>query len=169
MLAKILTIVGVVMLMGTGCGDESSKSDDAGTNAQQDATSNNNGNDSGVDSGTSQTSACPASYFTNTGCTSFTDKTQESVVTISFGVNNAHVYSPKCVKIKKGSTVKFSGTFASHPLRANCQAATTITNTGTGSNKDFVFNTVGDYGYYCNFHGSASDGTAMAGMIQVVE
>src|SRR5262249_50684533 len=141
---------------------------DAGV--KQDAAMNMNNGDSGM----LGASACPVSYFSNTGCINFMDMTAQNQVTITFFKNNMFVFDPKCIKITKGTTVTFNGfesaTFFGHPLKQGCGADTTITSTSTtDTSKAFVFNTVGDYGYYCNFHGSAANGTGMAGMIQVIE
>ncbi len=122
-----------------------------------------------VDSGTSSANLCLNSYVTNTGCSTFTDMTGMSAVTIDVGKTGL-TFSPKCVKVSKGTKVTFSSTvgFESHPLRSACGPSSVIKNTDTGTSVEFTMGAEGDYGYYCNFHG-ASDGTNMAGMIQVAK
>ena len=146
-------IVSAISLMCVACGDDDRPPPadivplDAG--------------DSGM---TSQCSAFP----NNTGCTSFMDMTSQGTVTINFDASE--VYDPKCVAISTGTMVTFMGaggaTFASHPLRQACGPTVTITSTTIGGTKNFTFNTPGDYGYFCEVHGS-SLGIGMAGMIRV--
>jgi plastocyanin len=77
-------------------------------------------------------------------------------------------YHPKCLTIKVGQSVTFSGSFAAHPLREACGPAASLTSTSGGSSATFTFDVAGDYGYYCPVHGTSS-GTGMAGSIRVVQ
>jgi plastocyanin len=110
-------------------------------------------------------SACAAAYA---GCTTYQDLTGSSATrTVTFGGTVGNAYDPKCVQVKVGQSVTFSGgTFSFHPLAQACGPAPVIT-AGTGTTASFTFNTAGIYGYYCTVHGTAS-GTGMAGSIQVV-
>jgi plastocyanin len=106
--------------------------------------------------------ACASSYA---GCSTYTDLSAPSAdrtVTFTFAQ-----YTPKCIKIKAGQSVTFSGDFSSHPLRQACGTAGVIPNTDSGTTATVTFNTADTYGYYCLVHGSA-DGTGMAGSVQVV-
>jgi plastocyanin len=105
---------------------------------------------------------CAASYA---GCSTYQDATS-GTPTITFGT--ANLYDPKCVKVKVGQSVTFSGTFAVHPLaQASCAPAQAITSTSSGSTATFTFNTAGVYGFYCTAHGTPQ-GAGMAGAIMVV-
>jgi plastocyanin len=116
--------------------------------------------------GSAPTYKCSASYA---GCTSYTDLTAAGANrTIKFGGGLGLSYSPKCIKIKVGQSVKFDGAFAGHPLKAQCEEKATITATSTGASKSFTFSTAGYYNYYCVYHASASTGSGMAGNIWVV-
>jgi plastocyanin len=80
-------------------------------------------------------------------------------------------YTPACVKVKAGTAVKFSGPFVSHPLRPSAMRGDTDNNpikaTDTGMEASFTFAKAGFYGFFCNFHGPADDGSNMAGMVWV--
>ncbi len=97
------------------------------------------------------------------GCTTFTDGTA-GAQTVSFP---GFDYSPKCLRVKVGQAVTFSGSFSAHPLEQSCGPATVIASTSSGSSASFTFTKAGLYGYYCTLHGTAS-GSGMAGAIEVV-
>jgi plastocyanin len=71
-------------------------------------------------------------------------------------------YSPKCIRIAAGSTVKFMSTFAAHPLVGGevvdgvktPDGASPITMTNMGMEAVFTFPDAGDFGYYCDLHGA---------------
>ena len=75
-------------------------------------------------------------------------------------------YTPNCVKIKAGASVKWNVGFTGHPLIASSTGDTPnpITLTATGTTVTFAFPTKGTYGYQCQFHG----GLTMFGAVQVV-
>jgi plastocyanin len=81
------------------------------------------------------------------------------------------MYTPKCLKVTKGTSVTFSGDFSMHPLRPSAKRGITsgnpITATDSGSSKSFTFDSPGVYAYFCNIHGPADDGTGMEGAIWV--
>jgi len=107
---------------------------------------------------------CPSNFAS---CGTWSDQTPgASNRTISFPVSGNN-YDPKCLKVKVGQNVTFSGTFASHPLTADCQEHAAITNQNSGSSAIFQFVKPGYYGYHCAFHG-APDGSGMAGNIWVI-
>jgi len=95
------------------------------------------------------------------GCTLATaqDQTGANLTEVVFGGLS---YSPPCIKIKAGKTVRFSGFFPGHPLRPGtvAQAFATLdagspipsVDNDADSMVDVVFPTPGGYGYYCNFH-----------------
>ena len=118
----------------------------------------------GVCASATPTYKCSASFA---GCTTYTDRTAAGASReVSFGGGLGLSYSPKCIKIKKGQTITFKGSFAGHPLKASCEEATAIPATNSGTTKTVTFNTPGYYSYYCTFHSSTS-GSGMAGSIFV--
>ncbi len=112
---------------------------------------------------------CAASYADCGAGTAYQDLTDAGTVTISFGGTLGNSYSPKCVKVKAGTAVKFTGAFGPHPLQQGCGPATSpvIESTASGSEKTVTLSTAGDHGYFCVAHGSKA-GAGMAGAIQVV-
>ena len=82
-------------------------------------------------------------------------------------------FTPSCVKIKPGRTVRWSGEFTFHPLRAGLivgavpqnQPNNPIPDLDAGTNSgQITFDDPGAWGFYCNFH-FASD--AMKGAVFV--
>ena len=106
--------------------------------------------------------ACAASFA---GCAAYDDHTAAADTrTIVF---TTAMYTPKCMQIKTGQTVTFSGDFVVHPLMQSCGPAPDVITNGSGTSKTVTFATAGDYGYYCTIHGTPSGG-GMAGSISVV-
>jgi plastocyanin len=101
------------------------------------------------------------------GCdkTNYQDKTGMNSVEIEWGFNTAPPGS--CIKVKKGTKVTWTGSFASHPFRAkgmvgggtNPIPATAV---DTGGTYDVTFAGEGIFGYECVAHGF------MTGAIYVV-
>jgi plastocyanin len=90
--------------------------------------------------------------------------------TIAFGGTVGFDYAPKCLKVPAGTSVTFSGDFATHPLAPSAMRGNTtnnpIVNMSNGTTASFSFPTPGFYAYLCNFHGS-DDGAFMSGVIWV--
>lgn len=108
--------------------------------------------DGGAGGGTAS-GGCPG----YAGCNTFTDGT-----TITFpNVNDT--YSPKCLRVRVGQQVTFSGDLADHPLQQSCGPAANAISGGATA----TFTVPGVYGYWCTDHGS-SGGSGMAGAIEVV-
>ena len=76
-------------------------------------------------------------------------------------------YTNRCAKVKLGSMVTFTGSFASHPLApAGGDPGTQIPSQNAdppGGSVSFTVSTKGTFGYHCGFHPSD-----MFGAIQVV-
>ncbi len=105
------------------------------------------------------------------GCTSFVDLTAaDASRVVTFPVGDQDVYSPKCIKVRFGQSVTFSGgSFAAHPLDAACQPADgPMVRVASGSSVSFVFDrALGIHGYSCSEHGSLN-GSGMAGAVWVI-
>lgn len=116
--------------------------------------------DSGTDAGTDAGTPCPAAFA---GCTAFEDRTgagDDRSVTFDF------TPVPKCLKVRAGQSVTFNGPSAVHPLSQACGPAEVIPDHTTSSGS-FTFSDPGDYGYFCDVHGT-SGGAGMAGAVQVI-
>ncbi len=70
-------------------------------------------------------------------------------------------YAPASVQIMPGQTVDFAAT-GFHPLKLDDDGSVTCT-----QNCNVTFLGVGDYGFYCENHGSPG-GNGMAGAVQVI-
>ena len=79
-------------------------------------------------------------------------------------------YTPKCLKVKAGASVKFAGNFAGHPIspsKRGDQTDNPIKETTTGTDASFTFAKPGFFAFYCKFHGFQDDGKNMAGVVWV--
>jgi plastocyanin len=95
------------------------------------------------------------------GCSEATaeDHTADAVTTIAF---SGTTYTPKCVKIAAGNSVKFTGDFAPHPLAGGTASATSkmqdpsspIPFTASGTEVTVAFPNAGEFGFFCNIHGT---------------
>lgn len=127
--------------------------------------------DSGTDS-SSQDSSSDVAVEAGpvNGCVNFVDFTaaDAGIATVSGpgALAAAAQYTPNCVKIKVGASVKWNVGFTGHPLVASSTGDTPnpITLTATGTTATFAFPTKGTYGFQCQFHG----GLTMFGAVQVV-
>jgi plastocyanin len=87
------------------------------------------------------------------------DMTAAPTTTITFvGIE----YTPRCVRVRAGSNVVFSGSFASHPLVGGTvtssvgtpDSSSPVPATSTGSEVAFI-PPKGTYPYYCSVHASS--------------
>lgn len=146
--------------MATDTGGADAGSDagalDAGTDA---AMVSDAGADMGSDTGPTN---CTTSYA---GCMALTDMTGMAMVTIA--TTASLTYTPNCIRISAGTMVTIEGSLL-HPLRgATCSPAESpLPMTASTTGGTFTFNTPGEYGYYCQNHGTNA-GVGMAGLIVV--
>jgi plastocyanin len=137
-----------------------------------------NGDEAGIDCGGASCAKCNGdacaadgeckSTFCNggacvdnvNGCTPAmaTDLTAETTATVMF---TSFAYTDKCIKVKAGTVVTFSGNFSGHPLLGGTVVGGTATPAGSGpfvpvtnsgTSKDFTLSTPGVYPYYCVPH-----------------
>jgi plastocyanin len=150
---------------GTAAPDAGSTAPDAGTPAPDAGNPAPDAGNPAPDAGNPAANACAADFA---GCTTFTDATGSGADrTILFGGATGTAYAPKCLRIKVGQAVTFSGAFGSHPLVQACGPASALASTSSGSSATFTLNEAGIVGYFCQFHGTAA-GSGMAGAIEVV-
>ncbi len=83
------------------------------------------------------------------------------------------VFTPKCLTVAAGQTVRWAGSFSAHPLApgnpAHADAGSPdnpILITSSGNSVDFAFANAGTYPYHCQLH-SFGDGMGMAGVVHV--
>lgn len=82
-------------------------------------------------------------------------------------------FTPPCLQIATGQSVRFEGSLASHPLAPGNpddheagSPSSPIVATSSGRSVEFTFDTAGTYPYYCELH-SFGAGMGMAGAIYV--
>jgi plastocyanin len=109
------------------------------------------------------------------GCTTdmYEDLTAASAKRVIAIAREGLTYSPKCMTIAIGQTVRWEGSLSAHPLAPgnprDAKAGSPknpIQPTASGSRVEFRFPTKGDYPYYCTVHGFGT-GQRMAGTIRV--
>lgn len=110
-----------------------------------------------------------ASMASVNGCTYATAQNfTATTLTVTFP---GYAYAPKCARIRAGQAATFSGSFASHPLRAGSvvggvatpDANSPIVSKSSGSTVTYTFPSAGAFPYYCNYH----HGAGMFGAIYV--
>jgi plastocyanin len=88
------------------------------------------------------------------------DKTKDPTTTITFaGIE----YTPRCVRVHSGSSVVFSGNFASHPLMggrvegstATPDSASPLPATSSGMEVTVTLSKAATVPYYCTAHASS--------------
>jgi plastocyanin len=113
------------------------------------------------------------------GCSVLTavDLRGQSDVTIEFGGVHGLSYSPACIRVDRGTTVTFSGSFTNHPLVGGRvvgsatipEATSPIMPTSTGTTASFLFSNRGEFGYYCDFHAlNAMYGAVLVGDVDSI-
>ena len=100
----------------------------------------------------------------------FTDRSDPSAAReVRFGGSLGMAYSPACIRVAVGQTVRFSGAFGSHPLRPGARVgdagapSSPIAPTQTGDRAEFTFTNAGDFPYFCEVHGAMG----MMGVVRV--
>jgi plastocyanin len=124
-----------------------------------------------MDSGTT-TDGGPTPLAVN-GCTAgaFVEAS-EAIPTVFIG-RDGLVFTPKCLTVTAGTTVRWEGSLAAHPIAPgnteDPQAGSPgnpIQATASGNSVEFTFATPGTYAYFCELH-SFGPGNAMAGAVFV--
>jgi plastocyanin len=166
---RYVAILGIVCLgtLGSviGCGGETggetTGSGGGGEASSSSASSSSSGmGGSGGGGMASSSSSSSSGGMMIHGCDQGTadDLTANANTKVAVGANG-FTYSPACIRIKKGATVTFEGTFASHPTVGGLagpppapDSASPIKQTNSGTSVTFTFDTAGSYPYYCEYH-----------------
>jgi plastocyanin len=88
---------------------------------------------------------------------------------VSFGGAVGMAFSPPCITVAVGQSVRFAGMFAMHPLRpgvvgqAGSGVGSPIPDTTAGDAVSVTFPTAGVFPYFCGVHG----GMGMVGVVRV--
>jgi plastocyanin len=139
-------------------------SSDSGTGSGNDAGSDAASEGGGGDGGGGETSTASPVKCTQPEFDA-NDHTAGAVPDVVFPSDSNPVqYAPNCLKVKKGATVTWKGSFQNHPLQAaGGESSTPITLTNSSTAKSFTFAATGSFGYECMFHPAL-----MFGAVQVV-
>jgi len=145
---------------GTGCGDGSSGTGGGGTG----------GTGGGGSGGTGGSTGTGTGALIN-GCDEATAEDHVADATTAVTVAGLK-YTPACIKIKAGASVKFTSTFSIHPLLGGTveggvetpDSTSPISATSTGDEVTFTFAEAGTFPYYCDEHSASG----MAGVVFVV-
>ena len=99
-----------------------------------------------------------------------TDATDPRVIQIAI---DGLVFTPPCITIAAGQSVRFEGSLTAHPLAPgtpdDAQAGSPespIERTSSGNSAEFTFEHPGTFPYYCELHGFGS-GSGMVGAVYV--
>lgn len=167
---RYVAILGIVCLgaLGSviGCGDETGgNTTGAGGGGEASSSSSSSSSGMGGSGGagggmTSSSSSSSSGAMMIHGCDQGTAEDHTADMNTKVTVGGAgFTYSPACIRIKKGATVTFEGTFASHPTVGGLagpppapDSASPIKQTNSGTSVTFNFDTVGNYPYYCEYH-----------------
>ena len=89
--------------------------------------------------------------------------------TVTFGGAVGMAFSPPCLTVTAGQSVRFAGMFAMHPLRpgvvgqAGSGAGSPIPDTTAGDAVSVTFPSAGVFPFFCGVHGAMG----MAGVVRV--
>ena len=144
-----------------GCGSDSAPAGGTGGSG-----GGGGGGTGGMDAGTAFMAVPP--------CNAQTDYVTGSMVTFAM---SQVTYTPKCLKVSKGSMVTFKAdtgsTFMEHPLKPSTKRGDKTGNpimiTMDGTTATFTFSTAGYFAYFCGNHGFSDTGSAgmMDGVVWV--
>lgn len=139
----VLAFAGALAL--TACSSDTTSTSGTGTPPTSDA-----GTQSTGDSGSSGT------VTKLNGCDAYTDGN-----TITWDLTSKPPAT--CLKVKKGGTVTFNGSFSTHPLLAQGgDSPSPFTGNTSGTSATIKFDNVGTFGFICGVH------SFMTGAIEVV-
>jgi plastocyanin len=170
-----LAFAAAAALVRAGCGDDGGDDDGGDCNAcdAPDVDASPDGSSDAPTDGRApdaMTDAPPGATLNDCTAMGAQDRTeladQREITFASFA------YLPKCMRIKVGQSVRWTGDFVEHPLRPGAivggvrtaQAGNPITATSGGAEVRITFTTAGAYGYYCDLHWASG----MRGAIYVV-
>ena len=158
-----LAFTALLSVVGACSSSTGTASGDAGVAVAPEAAPSIDASTSGGEAPADASTACTDPAFA--GCTTFDDRTAEGADrTVTF---MDFAYTPKCLRIKSGQSVVFTGDFDRHPLVTSCGPTLPFDHRAGMTPASFVLEAAGRYGYYCLDHGNAA-GQVMSGSIDVV-
>ena len=153
-----LLLVGVVSVGMVACGGD----DPAGSDPDS---------GSAGSAGSGETTTPEPQALNGCGSSDFVDLSEEDAV-VQIAAEGLS-FSPPCVTIAAGQTLRFEGSLTAHPIApGNADDAeagspdSPITATSSGNSVEFTFEGAGTFPYYCELH-SFGAGMGMAGAVYV--
>lgn len=88
------------------------------------------------------------------------DHRDQSEIEIRFGDLSGYQYDPDCFRVRRGTSLRFLGDLAAHPLEAGTveglevrvEPGNPIPSADSGTEVAVVMNAVGSFGFYCGTH-----------------
>jgi plastocyanin len=161
--------IGLALATAPGCSSDSNSNTGGSTGStggSGGSTGGSSGSTGGSSGATGGAGGSAATFMAVAPCAAESDYMDATTINaVSF------LFSPKCVKVKKGASVKFAMDFTMHPLKPSAKRGDTANNpikeTTTGNEASFTFDKTGFFAFFCNFHGPGDGGTGMVGVIWV--
>ena len=167
-----------------------SQAGQAGTHASAGASGHDAGNHEGGTAGEASTQAGAGSDAAGqagagdspvdaipdfNGCTAsdYEDQSAADALRIIGIATQGLTFTPPCLTIKAGQTVRWEGSLSAHPIAPGNpddpeagSAENPILETSSGQSVEFTFTDAGTFPYYCELH-AFGDGQGMAGVVHV--
>jgi len=129
--------------------------------------------DNGGQGGAGQEPAAPIPEFNGCSSADYVDRSATGAERIIGIATEGLTFTPPCLIIAVGQTVRWQGSLGSHPLapgnpdHADAGSADSpIRPTSSGQSVEFTFHAAGTFPYYCELH-AFGDGQGMAGVVHV--
>jgi plastocyanin len=172
---RYVAILGIVCLgtLGTisGCSEDNpSPTGGAGGTGMSSSSSSGEAGAGGGGGMASSSSSSSSGGMMVHGCDSGTAQDETANMTVKITVGGAaSVFSPACVRVKKGTMVTFEvpapGNFSGHPLVGGLagpppapDSSSPIQPTNTGTAVTFTMDLAGTYPFYCEYHAPSMAG-----------
>lgn len=165
----------MVAVSSASCGgdDDDDTGDDAGAGASANGGAGIGGGGSSGNGGDASEGGAASLPAALNGCRAalYEDRTAADAerTIVAAGVS----YTPKCITIAAGQSVRWQGSLTAHPLApgnpsdaAAGSADSPIVPTASGQAVEFTFETAGSYPYHCTVHAFGA-GMGMAGVVHV--
>lgn len=167
--------VGIVVLALCGCGGGDMQSPPPAPDVSLSSGSGVGGADGSGDDAAGGAASTNEEPATLNGCkaSDYEDHSNDSDARVILIAAEGLTFTPKCLRIAPGQSVRFEGSLASHPLSPgnpdDIQAGSPdnpIEATSSGTQVEFTFGAAGTFPYFCQLH-AFGNGMGMAGAVLV--
>ena len=166
--------IGFALAMAPGCGSDDKPTDGTGgstggSGGSTGGSGGSTGGSGGATGGAGGGGAVTPAFMNIAPCSAESDYVKTDTIKATAVLK----YSPACVQIKKGGSVKFDMMLDVHPLKKSAMRGNTTDNpimdTNTGTSASFTFPKSGFFAFFCMLHGGTDTGTGMAGVVWVTD